>query len=365
MSISIREEEFPLPQPIPQSILFGSPLLFSPLLAKKLGTKGAIIVQQIHYWLENCDTDLLDCRHFIKKTYAEMSARFPWSIRTTKSIISKLEKIKILVSRVTWDRELSNKCKLYTINYTELLRLNSSFSEKTTYQETSVSSLVQSANSESSKVQRGGGKVQNLHFQPYNIYLYKNNTQRLDRKTRDPKPPENTMLIFERIMTENIKISEHQLKNWVNEHGVDYVTQKIELTTASKPRSPERFLASAIKFNWLPAEKVPTPTKPQEEKMSTFVVEPRHVRWFESLSLEGKNRVMEDIDAAWYMFRHHLDGQKVQISDPDFTSHSLFALMMGILNDYYRYQKPWEPVYEHTHGKDIGLALKTSPWQSG
>ncbi len=345
MAISPGEES-----PIPSSILFGSPLLFSLPLANKLGTKAATIVQQIHYWLTNSKTDLFDGKPFIRKTYKEINERFPWCMRTTKSVISKLEKLEILVSRVTWDRELSNKCKLYTINYDELLRLNPNFHDKKTNSETGVSLLVQSAKNCTLVDQKGGVKVQNLHFQPYIRDIYKNNTQQRFVDTDEPQMSKKMVLFFERVMTEGLKISEQQLKKWVSEHGVDYVTQKIELTKSSKPKNPEKFLAAAIKSNWLPAEKVLT-LKPEEAKMSTFVVEPKHIFWFESLTEEGKNRALQDANTAFYMLQSHLDNQNVQISDPDFTSHSLFGLMMQTLNDYYRFQKPWEPVFEPPYAR--------------
>jgi len=102
------------------------PLQVSPTLATKIGLNEAIVLQQIHYWIETykktADADTI-AKHFhnnmwwIYNTYEKWQEQFPfWCLRTIKTIIKSLENKDLLIvgkfNKFGYDRT-----KWYTINY--------------------------------------------------------------------------------------------------------------------------------------------------------------------------------------------------------------------------------------------------------
>lgn len=355
-----------------------NPISFS--LASKVGLKESIIVQKIHDWLIDLSkSETLDEGLWIRKTYNEISNLFPWCLRTTYYKISKLEKLKILTSRSTFDYNTYKKCKLYTINYDELEKSYGVYLSRPIIKtDTSVSSLVQTAKfavSSPENVEKtvfgDRCKLQNLQFpqkpstfvtffphgyaQAYpqkiwcdtirflntlyyinNIIFYKNNNKKylvspIQDSIARATPHPAKVVVFEKIRASGLNISDEQLTKWISEYGVEYVTEKIDLTESSNPKFREKFLNSALRLNWRASEtKTKSFTNPKETKMA-LQVEPRHVAWFESLSPEQKNTVLEDVSRAFPYFEAHLDAGEVTILDKEFTSHSLFSLMVETL----------------------------------
>jgi hypothetical protein len=92
------------------------PLQVSPTLALELGLKEAIVLQQIHYWL-----NFQSSRHFIDGNYwvryipEHWECHFSfWDQKTLCSSISSLESQGVLSS---FQAEDSSKTKYYRINY--------------------------------------------------------------------------------------------------------------------------------------------------------------------------------------------------------------------------------------------------------
>lgn len=113
------------------------PLQVSPTLATKIGLNEAIVLQQIHYWLETykktSDSDT-KAKHFhnnmwwIYNTYEQWQEQFPfWCLRTIKTIIKSLENKDLLIvgkfNKFGYDRT-----KWYTINYKVLETLENTHS---------------------------------------------------------------------------------------------------------------------------------------------------------------------------------------------------------------------------------------------
>lgn len=102
------------------------PLQVLPSLAKKVGLNEAIVLQQVHYWLnpkhnKNC----FNGRHWVWNTYEQWQEQFPfWSIITIRRAINSLEKIGILISYV--DTSAFKNLKYYSINYDLLNEISSS-----------------------------------------------------------------------------------------------------------------------------------------------------------------------------------------------------------------------------------------------
>jgi hypothetical protein len=98
------------------------PLQVLPSLARKIGLNEAIIVQQIHYWLNReFKKKHYEGRNWIHNTYDQWQEQFPfWGEKTIRRTIANLEDSQILISFVTRDFK---KTKFYTINYDRLQQM--------------------------------------------------------------------------------------------------------------------------------------------------------------------------------------------------------------------------------------------------
>ena len=97
------------------------PLLILPSLALAIGLNEAIILQQIHYWLDpRINQNFYDSRFWVYNTYEQWQKQFPFfsEITIKRSIIS-LEN-KGLVISATLSKDKFNKTKWYSIDYDSL-----------------------------------------------------------------------------------------------------------------------------------------------------------------------------------------------------------------------------------------------------
>ncbi|PGK15294.1 hypothetical protein CN895_08060 [Bacillus cereus] len=114
------------------SLLFDeAPLLVRPEMASRIGLNEAIVIQQIHYWLENKrkttkEKDLKKERTYrdgcfwCYNSYTEWQEQFPfWSTRTIERIFTNLEKNGILISDC-FNEWKADRTKWYTIDYDAL-----------------------------------------------------------------------------------------------------------------------------------------------------------------------------------------------------------------------------------------------------
>ncbi|AMX82488.1 DNA replication protein DnaD [Geobacillus subterraneus] len=100
-------------------LLDDEPLIILPQLAVAIGLNESIIVQQLHYWLEKSE-NIRDGYKWVYNTYADWQEQFPfWSESTIRRIITKLEKLGIIVS-ANFNRSKVDKTKWYRIDYNQL-----------------------------------------------------------------------------------------------------------------------------------------------------------------------------------------------------------------------------------------------------
>lgn len=96
------------------------PIQVLPKLAKEIGLNEAIVLQQIHYWL-NKRTHLKDGKYW---TYGSMvtwqrDQFFFWSVNTVKRTFASLEKQNLLIIG-NYNRAGFDKTKWYSVNYETL-----------------------------------------------------------------------------------------------------------------------------------------------------------------------------------------------------------------------------------------------------
>jgi hypothetical protein len=107
-----------------QFIINEPPLQVIPTLARDIGLNEAIILQQVHYWLNlQFSRCLIEEQYWVRYSLKQWGCQFPfWDKKTLRRAINNLEKLEVLVSLV---REDSSKAKYYAINYWRLDQLTS------------------------------------------------------------------------------------------------------------------------------------------------------------------------------------------------------------------------------------------------
>jgi len=99
------------------------PLIVIPSLAKEIGLNEAIMLQQIHFWIEK-KKHKKDGRYWVYNTYDEWQEQFPfWSKATIRRSITSLEKKNLIITG-NFNKLKIDNTKWYTINYEELERVS-------------------------------------------------------------------------------------------------------------------------------------------------------------------------------------------------------------------------------------------------
>lgn len=109
-----------------KTILKGRPaMLFQNELAgnKKIGLNGAIVLQQLHYWIEQNrkkNRGFHDERYWVYNTYEKWNEQFPfWSLSTLKRIFSDLEELGVLL-KGRYNQRSFDRTTSYSIDYERL-----------------------------------------------------------------------------------------------------------------------------------------------------------------------------------------------------------------------------------------------------
>ncbi|HBX1393461.1 TPA: replication protein RepO [Salmonella enterica] len=95
------------------------PLLVLPSLACEIGLNEALMLQQIHYWM-NTSKNFFEGRYWVYNSVSDWQTQFPfWSESTIKRALAKLEKLE-LVDAGNFNSDAWDKTKWYSINYANL-----------------------------------------------------------------------------------------------------------------------------------------------------------------------------------------------------------------------------------------------------
>lgn len=96
-----------------------NPLQVLPTLACTVGLNEAVILQQMHYWM-NSSQHFYDGRRWVYNSVASWQKQFPfWSESTVKRALLSLEKQGMIVSG-NYNRDPRDHSKWYSINYAAL-----------------------------------------------------------------------------------------------------------------------------------------------------------------------------------------------------------------------------------------------------
>ena len=99
------------------------PLVIQPGLATLMGLNEAIVVQQLHYWLQH-SRNRREGHYWVYNTYEDWRRQFPfWSERTLRRIIKNLEDKQIIITTSKFNAKGFDKTKWYRIDYSLLSQL--------------------------------------------------------------------------------------------------------------------------------------------------------------------------------------------------------------------------------------------------
>lgn len=99
------------------------PIQVLPKLAIEIGLNEAIILQQIHYWLNQSNHNH-DGKKWIYNTYDDWNKQFPfWSVMTIRRTITSLEKQNLILI-ANYNKAGFDKTRWYSIDYEEVESVN-------------------------------------------------------------------------------------------------------------------------------------------------------------------------------------------------------------------------------------------------
>ena len=99
------------------------PIQILPKLATEIGLNEAIVLQQIHYWL-NQSSHNRDGKKWIYNTYDDWNKQFPfWSVMTIRRVINSLEKQKLILI-ANYNKAGFDKTRWYSIDYSVVESVN-------------------------------------------------------------------------------------------------------------------------------------------------------------------------------------------------------------------------------------------------
>ena len=98
------------------------PLQVLPSLAEHIGLNEAIIIQQLHYWLNNTKIGkVVDGRKWMYNSVDSWGENFPfWSSNTIRRALGKLAKMGLIETRTDLNTAGFDRTKWYAINYAKL-----------------------------------------------------------------------------------------------------------------------------------------------------------------------------------------------------------------------------------------------------
>lgn len=170
-------------------ILFDEhPLVIPVETAQKLGLEEAIILQQVHYWLQDkskgADPKFYhDGKYWIYDTYEKWKETFPfWSISTIRRKIAGLEKSGILLS-ANYNENATIRMKWYSIDYEKL--------EATICPQHSKDGKCNCSDRANASVQNGQMETSKMSSSYNNIYKEDNQTKTSPETSKQipPVPP--------------------------------------------------------------------------------------------------------------------------------------------------------------------------------
>lgn len=190
-------------------------------LAKLIGLNEAIVLNQLHYWIEKNkreNRNFHDGKYWVYNSYEDWQSNdFEyWSIDTIKRTFAKLEKIK-LVSCGNYNKMPMDRTKWYTINYDELEKIATN-PVKSTISAKCTNAKVQNATMHSSNLHRPIPENTKEYLTENNKLNVLHSAELINHSAQDAKELD-------------FAIVERQIKKVINSLGYGHDKELISCTT--------------------------------------------------------------------------------------------------------------------------------------
>lgn len=158
------------------------PLVIDPQLAVRVGLNEAIILQQIHYWIQinaKANRNHRDGHFWTYNSYEGWQEQFPfWSLRTIKRLFTSLEKRGLIIT-ANYNRLKLDRTKWYRINYKALQSLvNSPLCQNGTMEsDNTTPPIPETIFTETNKINNHNGAFRDfceIHERPSQVYNTRN-----------------------------------------------------------------------------------------------------------------------------------------------------------------------------------------------
>ncbi|KIL72368.1 conserved phage C-terminal domain-containing protein [Bacillus badius] len=144
-------------------LLDEQPLVILPKLAVAIGLNEAIVLQQLHYWVEKSKNEH-DGKYWVYNSHEEWKKQFPfWSKNTIIRTFEKLEKSQ-LIETGTFNKNKSDRTKWYTVNYRMLEAYSRAFTQNEYMDVTKMSMPITQNENMAYPYWENGSSTQNGHM---------------------------------------------------------------------------------------------------------------------------------------------------------------------------------------------------------
>ncbi|MEW4204980.1 DnaD domain protein [Bacillus thuringiensis] len=221
-------------------LLDDEPLVILPKLAAAIGLNEAIILQQLHYWLEK-SKNVRDGFRWVYNTYEEWQKQFPfWSESTIKRTIKKLEGQHLIIVGKYNKLKIDNT-KWYRIDYEVLQNIENNT--------TGQNDQTCDQNDQTNRAKWSGGRG-NLD-RPLPKITTETTTDKNDDVDKHPLIDEEFQKSYNYLLQNNIPLSETAMQD-LGEFS-DVLSSQIimEAVDRAVDQNAKRWkYISSILFNW-------------------------------------------------------------------------------------------------------------------
>lgn len=274
------------------------PLIINPKLAEKIGLNEAIILQQIHYWIEKNkekENNYSDNKYWVYNSYKNWKNQFPfWSIPTIKRIIYNLEGKELLIS-ANYNKMKADRTKWYTINYDILDKIGQSLYQNDT-------TIVSNCTEQRIKmIQPLPETTPEITSETKTINIQKNKKQTFKFKIEQRK-------VNRKEYAEDIYLNENEYQKLINSYGEEFTKVCIDkLSNAKLSKGYEYISDYRAILNWVVDDRKKNGYTPlqtiskeeQQKKAEKYVKEQCHNSSFAVVYSRGETerRKQEDLNA--------------------------------------------------------------------
>ena len=232
------------------------PIVILPSLAKLLGINEAIILQQIHYWLERSN-NIHDGYKWVYNSVAEWQKQFPWlAIATLKRKFKSLEDKGLLITG-NYNKKKFDKTKWYRIDYNLLNEMGQRlYQNDTTIVSNCTNGKYQNDTTNTRDYTENNTDTYNSNEFDYNEFIewFNELADKDFRNTETNRQYIKDLLNKGYTKEDLVNVIEYKVNEWKDD---DKMNKYLRFSTLLSHNNFERYLQDAKEF---------LPSEPQEKR---------------------------------------------------------------------------------------------------